>query len=65
MENLLTLGGRLVGAAGILLCVIAVICRVVGSYFFAGLQIGTLLQAGTAAVAIGCFLLLQNRPAQR
>jgi len=42
----------------VLLCVVAVVARVLGNYWLAGFQLGTLMQAGIAGVAIGCFLLL-------
>jgi len=58
MESVLLLLGRLAGIAGLLLCVAAVLLRLGGSYYIGSLQVGTLLQAGIAAVGIGCFFLL-------
>ena len=58
MDVLLLLLGRAAGFAGVLLCVVAVVARVLGNYWLAGFQLGTLMQAGIAGVAIGCFLLL-------
>ena len=54
MEILLRWIGRLGGAAGIVLCAVAVLMRLRGVYNFAGFQIGTLLLAGIAAMLIGC-----------
>ena len=54
MEILLLWIGRLGGAAGIVLCAVAVLMRLRGVYNFAGFQIGTLLLAGIAAMLIGC-----------
>ncbi|EXI89272.1 MAG: hypothetical protein AW11_01595 [Candidatus Accumulibacter regalis] len=58
MDALLLLLGRVVGFAGLLLCVVAAVARLLGNYWLAGIQLGTLMQAGIAAVVIGCFLLL-------
>ncbi|WP_291986808.1 hypothetical protein [Candidatus Accumulibacter sp. ACC007] len=58
MDGLLLLLGRAVGFAGLLLCVVSAVARLLGNYWLAGFQLGTLLQAGIAAVVIGCFLLL-------
>ena len=54
MENLLRWVGRIGGAAGLLLCVAAVLARLRGIYGIAGFQIGTLLLAGMAAMLAGC-----------
>jgi len=58
MESVLLLLGRLAGIAGLLLCVAAVLLRLGGSYYIGSLQVGTLLQAGIAALGIACFFLL-------
>ena len=54
METLLRWVGRLGGAAGVVLCAVAVLMRLRGVYNFAGFQIGTLLLAGIAAMLVGC-----------
>ena len=54
METLLRWTGRLGGAAGVVLCAVAVLTRLRGVYNFAGFQIGTLLLAGIAAMLVGC-----------
>jgi hypothetical protein len=46
------------GIAGALLCLVGVLFRLQGSYWLGGFQVGTLLQAGTAAMVFGCFCLL-------
>jgi hypothetical protein len=61
MDNLLMTGGRLLGALGILLCVLAVIWRLLGNHYLVGFEVASLLQGGTSAVLIGCFLLLLGR----
>ena len=54
METLLRWVGRLGGAAGVVLCAVAVLMRLRGVYNVAGFQIGTLLLAGIAAMMVGC-----------
>ena len=54
METLLRWIGRLGGAAGVVLCAVAVVARLRGVYTFAGFQVGTLLLAGIAAMLVGC-----------
>ena len=46
--------GRIGGAAGVFLSVIAVLVRIRGVYNIAGFQIGTVLLAGMAAMLVGC-----------
>lgn len=58
MNSLLLLVGRLAGAAGLLLCIVAFGVRLTGVYFLGGFQLGTLLLAGIAAMIAGCFCLL-------
>jgi len=57
MKALLWLG-RIIGALGTLLCALSVVLRLLGNYWLAGFQVGTLLQAGSAALVFGCFCLL-------
>jgi len=54
VENLLRWVGRLGGAAGVVLCAVAVVARLRGVYTFASFQVGTLLLAGIAAMLVGC-----------
>jgi len=54
VENLLLWIGRLGGAAGVVICAVAVLGRLRGVYNLAGFQIGTLLLAGIAAMVVGC-----------
>ena len=46
--------GRIAGAAGVLMCLIAMFARARGTYSLAGLQMGTLLLAGMAVMLMGC-----------
>ena len=65
MNDLLKLGGRIAGLIGLLLCSIAVIWRLLGNYYLIGFDLGTLLQAGTSAIVVGCFLLLLGQAERR
>jgi hypothetical protein len=58
MNDMLLWLGRLAGFAGIVVCAIAGALRLSGAYWLGGFQIGTLLVAGVALLATGCFLLL-------
>lgn len=57
MDILLSLG-RITGVVGALLCVAGVAVRLGGEYWIAGFQVGTLLQAGIAAMVFGCLCFL-------
>ena len=54
MTILLLWIGRIGGAVGVLLCVIAVLARIRGMFGLAGFQVGTVLLAGMAAMLVGC-----------
>lgn len=58
MNNLLLWLGRLAGAVGLALIVVAVALRLTGAYWLGGFQVGTVVLGGTAALAAGCFALL-------
>ncbi len=58
MENLLLLMGRIAGFAGLLLSAVAAASRIWKVYWLGSFQVGTLLQAGMAAMMAGCFCLL-------
>ena len=58
MDDLWLWLGRIAGAIGLVACAIGVLVRLTGAYFVAGFQTSTLLTAGTAALAAGCFFLL-------
>lgn len=65
MGNLLVQIGRIAGIAGIVLCVIAVVWRVLGNFGLMGFSVGALLQAGMAGVLVGCFCLLLAQAERR
>lgn len=54
MRSLLLLAGRVAGFIGLALCAMAIVVRLTGSYVFAGFEVGTLFQAGIAAMVGGC-----------
>lgn len=58
METLLIWTGRLVGLAGVLLCVIAVVVRLSGAYRLFQFEALTVLQVGVAGMVLGCLCLL-------
>ncbi|MCI0418302.1 MAG: hypothetical protein L0387_29930 [Acidobacteria bacterium] len=58
MENLLLWIGRIVGLGGAVLCGVAAAARLSGRYWLGSFQMGTLLQAGMAAMILGCLCFL-------
>jgi hypothetical protein len=58
MEEFLVWTGRLAGLAGVLVCAVAVVARVIGAFWLGGFQVGTLLQVGVAAMVLGCLSFL-------
>jgi hypothetical protein len=58
MDNLLVMLGRLAGIAGVVLCLVAGIARILGQFYLAGFSVSSLLQAGMGGLLIGCFALL-------
>ena len=58
MESLLLLLGRLAGIGGLALCVVAAVVRLQGNFYLGAMQVGTLLQAGVAAIVIACCLYI-------
>ncbi len=54
MDTMLVWVGRLAGIIGLVLCAIAIVARLSGSWMIGGFQVGTMLQAGTAGMVLGC-----------
>jgi len=54
MQMILLWIGRLSGLVGVLLCAAAVLGRIGGTFWFAGFQVGTILQGGIAVMLVGC-----------
>ncbi|MCB1767262.1 MAG: hypothetical protein KDJ22_14595 [Candidatus Competibacteraceae bacterium] len=58
METALLWIGRLAGAVGVVICLIAAGTRITGAFWVGGFQAGTLFLAGVAAMTFGCLALL-------
>lgn len=58
MQVLLKFAARIAAVIGVVTMVIAVLGRAAGLYWFGGLQIGTVLQAGMAATLVACLAYL-------
>ena len=58
MNQLLRWIGRIAGLVGLLMCMAAVLVRASGSYVIGNFQVGTMLQAGIAAMILGCLAYL-------
>jgi hypothetical protein len=58
MKTLLIWAARIAGALGVAAIALAFAARINGSYWIAGLQVGTVLQAGIAAAVVGCLAYL-------
>jgi hypothetical protein len=54
METILIRLGALAGILGLLMCLVAAGARLAGSFWIGGMQAGTVMQAGTAAMIAGC-----------
>jgi len=59
MEDLMIWIGRFAGIGGLVLLAIAVFARFAGRYILGAFQVTTLLQAGIAALILGCFCFLE------
>ncbi len=58
MNNALVLIGRIAGAAGVLVCAVAVLVRFAGQYSIGAYQVSTLLLVGVTAMVAGCLCFL-------
>lgn len=58
MEMALVWIGRVAGVAGAVLCVVAVVVRLGGTYYLAEIPVGQVFQVGMAAMLAGCLGLL-------
>jgi hypothetical protein len=65
MAQLMIWVGRLAGFLGVIACAVALAARLAGSWAIGGIQIGTLLQLGMAAMILACLAycaVLVERP---
>lgn len=60
MNTLLATLGSLVGTVGILVCLIAGLTRLTGSYYLFGYSAQSLLMIGVAAIIMACYLKLEH-----
>jgi hypothetical protein len=58
MSKLLLWIGRIAGIVGALLCIVAALARAGGRYWLGSFQVGTVFQAGIAAMIVGCLCFL-------
>jgi hypothetical protein len=58
MNQLLRWTGRISGLIGLLVCIAAVFARAGGAFVLGNFQVGTMLQAGMAAMILGCLAYL-------
>lgn len=58
METLLLWVARLAGTGGVALSILSALMRVTGKYWIAGLQVGTILMGGIAAMVLACLAYL-------
>lgn len=58
MKSALVWVGRAAGTIGVAVCALGSVARITGHYTVGSYQVGTLLLAGTAAMAAGCLALL-------
>jgi len=58
MEMTLVWFGRLAGVGGAVLCVVAVLLRLGGTYYLGEIPVGQVFQVGMAAMLAGCLGLL-------
>lgn len=58
MDKMLLNIGRAAGLAGAAVFAFAIAARLLGVFWLGGFQVGTLMQAGVAAMVLGCFSLL-------
>ena len=59
MEKMLDTAGSIVGAVGVVVCVLAGMARMLGMLTLAGSEMGTWFVVGIAIIAVGCFIKLQ------
>jgi hypothetical protein len=66
MDKILMAIGTGAAALGMLLCLVAVAARLSGAFWLGSMQVGTWMQAGTAAMIAGCvfFLVVLTRRSQ-
>ena len=54
LQKFLLWVGRLAGLLGVLICAVAILARLGGTFQIMAFQTGTVLQAGVATMVLGC-----------
>lgn len=54
LQKFLLWVGRLAGLLGVLICAVAILARLGGTFHVMDFQTGTVLQAGIATMVLGC-----------
>jgi len=65
MTTLLATTGTISGIVGILLCTIAGMARLSGSFYLLGYEANSLLMVGIAFITMACFIKLEQLARQR
>ena len=60
MQGILKTAGNIAGYAGVLVCLVTAIFRIIGKYFFLGFETSTLFAAGVALLVFACWAKLQE-----
>lgn len=60
MNRLLTNLGSIAGIIGILICLVAGLVRLSGSFYLAGYSVQSLFVIGVASIIMACYLKLEH-----
>ena len=60
MDLLMLFAGRTAGILGVLLCLVAGISRLTGSFYVADIQATTVFMVGTGLMVFSCLLRLES-----
>ncbi|WP_428607255.1 hypothetical protein [Sedimenticola sp.] len=60
MNALLEKAGTAAGIVGILICLIAGLVRLSGSYYLSGYGVQSIMMAGIGLIIVACFLKLEH-----
>ena len=64
MNQLMRMAGRAAGGFGVLLCLVAGLARLSGSYYVVGLEATTVFLVGTGLMVFACMLRLETMSSQ-
>ena len=60
MGKILEILGSIVGAIGILICLVAGLTRLTGGYYLLGYETVTMFTGGLGLMVMGCLVILQS-----